>query len=81
VRTTLTLEDDVADRLRLEMQNSGKSFKQLVNEYIRLALNAKLQPGKDEPFQVRSFEMGSMAGINYDNIGEVLEQLEGPLHP
>ena len=24
--------------------------------------------------------MGSMPGLNYDNIGELLEQLEGPLH-
>jgi hypothetical protein len=25
-------------------------------------------------------DMGSVPGLNYDNIGELLEQLEGPLH-
>src|ERR1039458_3967333 len=35
-RTTLTLEDDVTGRLRTEMRRSGKSTKELVNEYPRV---------------------------------------------
>ena len=30
--------------------------------------------------KVRPTAMGSVPGLNYDNIGELLEQLEGPLH-
>jgi len=80
VRTTLTLEDDVAGRLRTEMRRSGKSMKELVNEYLRTGLNTKHRPPAAEPFKVHPSAMGSVPGLNYDNIGELLEQLEGPLH-
>lgn len=80
MRTTLTLEDDVASRLRIEMRRSGKSMKELVNEYLRMALNAKRGAPEAKPFRVRASSMGTIPGLNYDNIGELLEQLEGPAH-
>lgn len=80
MRTTLTLEDDVAGRLKTEMRRSGKSMKELVNEYLRTGFNTKHRPPAAEPFKVRPVAMGSVPGLNYDNIGELLEQLEGPLH-
>lgn len=80
MRTTLTLEDDVARRLQSEMQRSGKGMKELVNEYLRLALNSKRAAREIKPFQVRPAAMGARPGLMYDNIGELLEQLEGPSH-
>ena len=80
MRTTLTLEDDVASRLQAEMRRSGKGMKDLVNEYLRLALNAKRSAPESKPFRVRPSAMGSMPGLNYDNVSELLEQLEGPAH-
>jgi hypothetical protein len=80
VRTTLTLEDDVANLLRAEMRQSGKGMKEIVNEYLRLALNAKRGVEAPKRFRVRPWAMGSTPGLNRDNIGELLEQLEGPTH-
>jgi len=40
VRTTLTLDDDVKAKLDQEIRKSGKSFKEAVNYYLRLGLNA-----------------------------------------
>jgi hypothetical protein len=80
MRTTLTLEDDVAGRLRAEMHRSGKSMNELVNEYLRAGLNAKQLPPAAKRFKVHPAAMGSVPGLNYDNIGELLEHLEGPLH-
>jgi len=74
------LEDDVAARLRTEVRRSGKSMKELVNEYLRMGLNTRHRLAAAEPFKVRPAAMGSVPGLNYDNIGELLEQLEGPLH-
>lgn len=62
------------------MRRSGKGMKELVNEYLRLALNSKKGAPEVKPFRVHASDMGTLPGLNYDNIGELLEQVEGPAH-
>ena len=38
MRTTLTLDDDVAAKLRAEMRRSGMSFREVLNDAIRRGL-------------------------------------------
>jgi hypothetical protein len=78
VRTTLTLDEDVFTKLQTEARKSGRPFKQLVNEFLRFALNTRRHRTPVEPFLVRARAMGTTPGLDYDNIGELLEQLEGP---
>ncbi len=77
MRTTLTLDDDVAAKLKAEVRRSGNSFKQVVNEVLRRELN---NPAAKEvpPFKVKARPLGERPGLNYDNISELLEQIEGP---
>ncbi len=78
MRTTLTLDEDVFTKLQAEARKSGQPFKQLVNEFLRFALNTRRRRTPVEPFRVRARAMGTTPGLDYDNIGELLEQLEGP---
>ena len=78
MRTTLTLEKDVAARLKGEARKSGKSFKQVVNEALRQGLAARRSAKKIPPFRVHPFKMGLRPGLSYDCVGELLEQIEGP---
>ena len=81
MRTTLTLDDDVAAKLKAETKQTGKSFKAVVNEYLRLGLFAKKSPPPRVRFRVETRDLGALrAGLNLDNVGELLEQLEGPTH-
>jgi plasmid stability protein len=80
MRTTLTLDDDVARRVKAEAGRSGKSFKQTINELLRSALNPRRGPASRAPFRVEPRALGVRPGLNYDNVGEVLEQLEGLTH-
>ena len=80
MRTTLTLDDDVLGKLKAEARRSGRPFKQLVNEFLRLGLNLRRQVSAVEPFVVKARPLGTRPGLDYDNIGELLEQIEGPLH-
>jgi plasmid stability protein len=41
MRTTLTLDDDVAAKLRTESQRAGRSFRQIVNETLRRGLESR----------------------------------------
>lgn len=84
MRTTITLDDDVVRTIREEMkEGDGKTFKDTVNELIRLGRNFKdriRSERKKKPFKVQSFKMGVYDHLNYDNIGELLEEVEGPFH-
>ena len=80
VRTTLTLEEDVKAKLDQEMRKTGKPFKEVVNDYLRLglAVQGHLKPIK--PFVVHARPLGLPPGLSYDHVEELIEQLEGPLH-
>ena len=80
MRTTLTLDEDVAAKLKAEARRNGKAFKEVVNGLLRDALNAKRVPSGKRPFRVEARPMGLRSGVDLDNIGQLLEQLEGPLH-
>jgi hypothetical protein len=79
VRTTLSLDDDVAKLLEKESRRSGSSFKEIVNYFLRLGLmSAKSPPRKS--FTVTPRKMGLPSGLSYDNVEELLEALEDPAH-
>ena len=78
MRTTLTLEDDVAAKLKAESKRSGRSLKEIVNEYLRLGFHAKKSDRRRPPFRVHARDMGELRpGLSLDDIGELLEQIEG----
>lgn len=80
VRTTLTLDEDVAKLLRKEMRRTGSdSWKAAVNHYLRLGLTAAL-PTEQKPFRVEPWPLGLPSGLSYDNIEQLLEAVEGPNH-
>jgi len=80
VRTTLTLDEDVAARLRAESRRSGRSFKETVNETLRLGLGRRRPPAPGPPFRVKARPMKLRAGLSLDCTSALLEQIEGPLH-
>jgi hypothetical protein len=80
VRTTLTLDDDIGAKLKEQARQSGKPFKEVVNRFLRIGLNAPEQPRPKNRFVVKARPLGLPSGLSYDNIGDLLDQLEGPLH-
>lgn len=80
MRTTLTVDDDLAAKLKAEMRRSGKSMKEVVNDFLRRGLNARQQLRSPEPFKVRARKMKLREGLSYENVGELLEQIERPSH-
>jgi hypothetical protein len=80
VRTTLTLDDDVAALLARAMRESGKGFKQTLNETLRAGFAQRRQAARIEPFVVRARLLGLVPGLDYSNAGELLEVAEGPDH-
>ena len=81
MRTTLTIDDDVAVRLERERRRRRVSFKTLVNDVLRTGLDAPGGParGRDH-FRTRGFNLGPSLVGSLDNVEEVLSRTEGEDH-
>ena len=75
----MTLDDDVHAKLQQHVRKDGRSFKDTVNHFLRLGLNAPAQFRPRKGFAVRARPLGLPPGLSYDNVQELLERLEGPL--
>lgn len=81
MRTTLTLDEDVAAKLKAEARKTDRSFRETVNQALRRGLAAPRAPGGRRRFAVIARDLGELRpGISLDNIGELLDRIEGPLH-
>jgi predicted transcriptional regulator len=81
MRTTITLDDDVAEKLQSEMRRRRTTnFKETLNDVLRRGLLARRGLAATKPFKVRARRLGNKPGLNYDNVGELLEHLEGVSH-
>jgi len=78
VRTTLTLDDDVAAKLKAAVRRSGKPFRDVVNETLRRGLT--VPRAARAPFRIQPRSLGVRPGIQIYNVGDLLEQIEGSRH-
>ena len=81
MRTTMTLDDDVAAKLKAEASRSGRSFREIVNEMLRRGLSTRPSRAPKEPFRVVARDLGKLLpGLTLDSVAHLLEQVEGPLY-
>lgn len=78
MRTTLTLERDVAERVRHEMRRTGRAMKSVVNEALRLGLGLAGKPLRSPRFEVRPHAFGFKPGIDLDRMNQLVDELEAP---
>jgi hypothetical protein len=80
MRTTLTLDDDVAAEIERLRRDRDANLKDLVNEALRRGLrDMRAPPKKREPFHTRPIH-GSISVLeNMDNIADVLAIIEGEM--
>lgn len=77
----LTGAGSCSKRLEEARKKTGMSFKEIVDQTLRKGLERQQVSSRKLPrFVVKPRAMGKMAGLNYANIGESLEQLEGVDH-
>ena len=66
--------DNCAGRMRRQ----GKSFKEVVNHYLRLGLTARQAYEPRRKFTVRARPMGLREDLSATSVPRLLEDLEGP---
>lgn len=76
MRTTLSLDDDVAALLEQVQKAKNVTFKQAVNDALREGLARLISPAKPQPFKTRPVDLGSCYFPNLDNVWEILDEVE-----
>lgn len=75
MRTTLTLDAEVAERLRAEVALGRKSFKAIVNEALRRGLGFEQAPAKKR-YRVSPHSSGFVPGVDAGKLNQMTDELE-----
>lgn len=75
LRTTVTLDPDVAAKLKEEMRRKDISFKEALNSSIRKGLDGG-RSTRSKPYKVRTAKMGARPGVNLDKALQLAGELE-----
>lgn len=80
MRTTLTLDPDVASKAKRGAARLHKPFKEVINAALRAGLDEVLAPPAAKPYRTKPRRMGLRKGFSYDNISELIATAEGEDH-
>jgi poly-D-alanine transfer protein DltD len=75
MRTTLTIDDDLAGILHRQSRELEKPFKEVVNTAIRKGLAENLKE-KKHTVVVRPHDFGRNPGIDMDRLNQLVDELE-----
>jgi hypothetical protein len=77
MRTTLTIDDQVARDLKEIAHRTGKPFKDVVNETLRGGLQKKRVQPKPKPYRLKTVSLGGvLGGLNLDKALSIADSLE-----
>jgi Ribbon-helix-helix protein, copG family len=75
MRTTVTLDDDVAAKLKEEARRQNRSFKEILNISVRRGLRAGTTTAAD-PYQVRPRALRARPRVDLDRALQLAGDLE-----
>lgn len=77
MRTTLTLDNDLAEKLRELARQNRSSFKRVVNETLRAGLRARAKPKPPvQKFRVKASPCGFRPGVDVAKLNQMLDELD-----
>lgn len=76
MRTTLTLDDDLAALLRKQARRLGVPFKEMVNRSIRSGLGETARPRRGPVPKTIPHSFGFRPGIDLDKLNQLADELE-----
>lgn len=80
MRTTLTLDPDVAAKAKKGASQLGKPLKEVINSALRIGLDEVLKPARSRSYRTKPRPLGLRPGLSYDNISDLLARAEGEDH-
>ena len=81
MRTTLTLDEDVAARLKAVMRTRRRPLRTVVNDALRAGLAViEKRPARRSLHRTTGFDLGPSLIGSLDNVEDVLSRVEGEQH-
>lgn len=75
VRTTLTIDPEIAERLKQEVALGKRPFKAIVNDALRKGLGLEPIPQK-QPYRLRPHSSAFLPGIDPGKLNQLADELE-----
>ena len=75
MRTTLTIEDDVAVELERLRRERDRTLKDVVNDALRRGMREMRVRPERKPFHTTGYDMGKFL-VNVDNVAEAIAHAE-----
>lgn len=76
MRTTVTIEDDLAIAIEEIRKRDGLSFKAALNQVIRLGVQAKAAPPKAKKYRTPTRAMGLKPGVDPTRLNTLVDDLD-----
>lgn len=77
MRTTRTIDDDLAAKLKTEAQRAGRPFPRDAAPGLEIGRAT----ARRRAFKLTARDLGNLKSeLSLDNIAELIEHVEGPLH-
>jgi hypothetical protein len=76
MRTTVTIDDDLAVSLEELRKREGLSFKMALNQVIRIGLALKSAPPRARKYRTRTAALGLKPGIDPTSFNSLIDEIE-----
>ena len=76
MRTTLTLDDDLAHKLKALARFQSRPFKEVVNATLRRGLTGQGKEAAAAPYRVETFRSGLRPGVDPLRLNQLVDELE-----
>ena len=76
MRTTLTIDDDIAERLREQARLHERTFKQVVNDTLRRGLSPDTREIPKPQYRIVPNRSALVPGIDPTKLNQINDQLE-----
>ena len=80
MRTTLTIDDDIAVRIEERRRREGQSLKEVVNGLLREGLRHDQRPPEAREYRTKTHKLHLRPGFDLARLNRLVDELETDTH-
>ena len=81
MRTTLTIDDDLADQIQKLRRRQGHSLKRVINSLLREGLQSLQSRPRAKKYRAGTYELGMRPGFDPMRLNQLVDELEAERWP
>lgn len=76
MRTTLTIDDDLAAQIQEHRRRYGHSLKRVINALLREGLQGRQRQPRAKKYRTRTYNLGMRPGFDPVKLNQLVDELE-----